>query len=201
MRTLDVTHPPTYSPSTKPPLPATFRPMRALRLCLVFVLVALAAASATAPRPHDDVKRSRLIPAPLDATWQAIIMLFGERNWPIATIDRSSGLIATDWLRMPDDVADCGTAPLATTLGTKGRFTVFLLAGADGTQLTVSATFQRVREFDGSVHAVDCVSLGVVESSVISRVTARAAGVMEPEPPPLPTPASAARSDSSPLRR
>ncbi len=160
--------------------------MRVLRVCLVVVMVALAAASATAPKPHD-VERSGLIHAPLDATWKAIIVLFGERGWPIATIDRSSGIIATDWLRMPDEVADCGSAPLATTVGTKGRFNIIAMAVAGGTQLTVNTTFQRVREFDGHVRVVDCVSLGTVEQSVISRVADRAARATEPEATPSTT--------------
>lgn len=133
----------------------------------------LVMACATAPQVHE-VQRSETIPAPLDATWNALVALFGERGWPIATIDKGSGIIATDWLKMPDGYADCGSAPLARIVGTKGRFNVIVRGEDDGTRITVNARFQQVRTFDGQAGVVECTSTGRVEAEVQSKVEERA---------------------------
>lgn len=134
-----------------------------MRLCLLFAFAA--AACATAPRPHE-VQRSETIDADVDTTWAALISLFGERGWPIATLDKGSGMIATDWLKMPDGYADCGSAPLAHIVGTKGRFNIIARSVDDGTRITVNAKFQQVRTLGDVAGVVDCTSTGGVETQI-----------------------------------
>lgn len=60
-----------------------------------------------APTPHNAVEVS----ASFGKTWDALIDQFADRNIPIKTIERASGLIATDPLRVGEsllDAADCG---------------------------------------------------------------------------------------------
>ena len=77
---------------------------------LVFALVCAACNSYQAPLP----------PAPRDAThvsasagqtWDAVVDLFAARDIPIRTIDRATGLVATDELSVGTEGrkwADCG---------------------------------------------------------------------------------------------
>lgn len=138
-----------------------------------FALALSLAACATAPMPHE-VQRSETINADAETTWTALISLFGERGWPIATIDKGSGLIATDWLKMPDGYADCGSAPLAHIVGTKGRFNIIARAVDDGTRITVNAKFQQVRTLGDHAGIVDCTSTGSVEAQIQGWVEERA---------------------------
>lgn len=82
----------------------------ALRAAAVLASVVVAAASATAPARHK-VETTTTVPASVDQAWEAMIDLFADNNWAIQNLDRSSGLITTDWMslgRDGDEYADGG---------------------------------------------------------------------------------------------
>lgn len=120
---------------------------------------------ATAPQVHE-VEKYGTIHASPDATWSAVIALFGEKGWPIETIDKSSGLIATKWIASPAELADCGSAPLATILATKAKFNLVLQPQGEETRLVVNTTFEQVRSFADQTGVVQCTSVGRVEAGV-----------------------------------
>lgn len=95
-----------------------------------------------------------------------MVSLFGEKSWPIETIDRSSGLIATKWLQARAALADCGSAPLATVVALRSRLNLIVQPAGDGTRLTINTTFQQVRSFDGQTAVIECNSTGIVEAGV-----------------------------------
>lgn len=123
-------------------------------------------ASATAPKSHD-VKQDTTVAVPLDDAWRAVVRAFAERNWPIKTIDKTSGVIATDWIRVPEEYADCGSAPLLRKDGTRVVFNVLVLAdGAARSSITVNTKFEQVRSIGGQVSVIECSSTGQVEGKV-----------------------------------
>lgn len=138
------------------------------RLACAFVLLS---ACATAPKPHD-VRRTTLIRAPVDAVWQALIAELAEYGWDVATIDRSSGLMATKWLRARPELADCGQASFAGVVVTKVRMNIVVTAADGGTNFTVNTAFQQIR----TTGVVDCYSTGEVERTAAEHVAARVIG-------------------------
>jgi hypothetical protein len=107
-----------------------------------------------------------MVQASFDDVWRAVVQLFAERNWSIKTIDKSSGVIATDWLRISDEYADCGSAPLATNNGTRVTFNVLVSPVDPATRVTVNTTFQQVRSVGGTTGVVECASVGSVEAMI-----------------------------------
>src|SRR5690242_4566928 len=77
----------------------------------VVALVLLAACQMTPPAPP--APRSGMeVSASFGKTWSAVIDVFAERNIPIKTIDRASGLVVAEPQGVPtrtDGLADCGT--------------------------------------------------------------------------------------------
>jgi hypothetical protein len=75
-------------------------------------------------------------------TWDAVIDLFATRNIPIRTIERASGIIATDGLRVEYESgakwADCGKHGRSHYRATTGIYNV--LVRGDSTRSTVRTT-------------------------------------------------------------
>jgi|ERR1700748_584578 len=148
-----------------------------MRISLLFAVLG-ATACATAPQAHD-VKKYGTIHASADATWAAVIALFGEKGWPIETIDKGSGLISTKWLQGRAELADCGTAPLATVVATRGRFNLIVRPAPDGTRITINTTFRQVRSFADQSSVIECTSTGIVEAGIQRDIASIVAGTRE----------------------
>jgi hypothetical protein len=143
--------------------------VKLLRLSLVLGSVVAAVASATAPKAQPNLQTTKKTDATYDGAWEAIIDLFASHSWAIKNMDKASGLITTDWMRMDSDWADytdCGSAPLVTNRGTQVSFNVRVHELESGTQVDVNASFRQLREFDGQQRLVDCVSKGLVEAQI-----------------------------------
>jgi hypothetical protein len=135
----------------------------------VLVLVSLAACTTyTAPTPAPERQPTAVV-APFDSTWQAVIDVFATRNIPIATIDKSSGIIvaqrlavgATDALKY----ANCG---VVETLGqrapyyaTGGDFNVLVRSSGDGSTVRVTASW---RSEGGERSPMACQTTGQFET-------------------------------------
>jgi hypothetical protein len=152
--------------------------MLAPRLACV---VALLGACATAPQSHE-IHRTTLIRLPKDAVWQGLIAEVAEQGWTVATIDRASGFLATEWLRVPERLADCGSAPLASVAVTKVRLNITTVATDGGTNFTVNTTFQQVRRLGDVSGVVNCYSTGRIESVAAEHVASKAYA-FAPRPP------------------
>lgn len=149
--------------------------MQGVRIMTVLACALAAAASATAPQARQ-VKTTAVVSGSADAAWDAIIDLFAENNWAITNIERSSGLITTDWMSLGTEAetyADCGGSGIATVEATSVRFNVRVKELDDGASVMVGASFRQRRSFDGKERVVDCVSKGAVEKVVHQAVRAR----------------------------
>jgi hypothetical protein len=109
----------------------------------------------------------------MGATWDAVIDMFAARNIPIRTIERVSGIIATDQLSVGDEGqswAVCGDGN-GTTLSP--NFAIYnVLVRGDSAKSRVMAT---VRWTLGSASSdVECASTRVWERELESAVKARA---------------------------
>ena len=143
-------------PTTRPPRPpmGSERPFpvggvslvqreAAMKTGVVAVLaVVVTAACSTGPSTVPTPQQAVVVYASFDATWDAVIELFSQQNVPIKTIDRSSGLIATDDMVVSGDQArdwaDCGSNAGAKVTADHAVYNV--LVRGDSTQCTVRVT-------------------------------------------------------------
>jgi hypothetical protein len=145
-------------------------------LALVFGLFAgCVTPPSTAPTPRTAMS----VNAPFAKTWNAVIDVFSDRNIPIRTIDRTSGLIATDKLSVPAQQgvkwADCGKNNGEAVPPQLAVYNV--LVRGDSTQSTVKVTVawtSVVTPMGGNAQGVDCVTHGVWESDLENTVRAKA---------------------------
>jgi hypothetical protein len=163
-----------------------------IRVAALVMMGLALAASATAPKVHDIDKKLRLR-ASFDQTWTALIEVFADRSWAIATLEKDSGIITTDWMGLDEDspFADCGSAGIASVMRREIRFNVFVRDAEVDTHVTVNATFREERRFDNKDWFVDCTSTGRVESLIhgmLADAIASHRPLRRPEPAPAPPP-------------
>ncbi len=107
-----------------------------------------------------------------DQVWSGIIEWFAEKNIPIRTIEKASGLIVTEYgLRVSDDICDCGQN--GTYQKVKERtasFNVFVRKVEAGTRVTITlfcssklSTSDLYGSGPASISDVDCNSTGMIE--------------------------------------
>lgn len=117
------------------------------------------------------------VAASLDKTWMAVIDVFAERNIPIRTIDRSSGFVATDPLRVDGEEglewADCGSGEGGDLGPTRASYNVLVRGDSQTTTVRITATWQAVTRDYG---VADCVTRGTWESDAERSIAARAEG-------------------------
>ena len=142
---------------------------------LLLATVLLAGCTPIQPPQRHSFDPTHHISASEDVTWDAVIAVFGERTWPISTLERVSGFIATDWLSVSErtDVLDCGGNRYAQNRG-QVRFNVVVKADSDAvTALTVNAAMRGpqpvVLGSGGGV--LTCFSTGVLEAEIAEAVT------------------------------
>ena len=107
---------------------------------LAFALVCVACSSYQAPPPPAPRDATR-VSASAGQTWDAVVDLFAVRNIPIRTIDRATGLVATDELSVGTEGrqwADCGK--LNSVLLGPDRATYSVLVRGDSATSSVKAT-------------------------------------------------------------
>jgi len=116
------------------------------------------------------------MPCNFDQAWSATVQLFAENGWPIATLERDSGIIVSDWVDIGTggEYSDCGSAPLAIVVGREAKFNVFIRDAASGPSMTVNASFRELRSFNEQTAYSDCTSLGVLEAKLHSDILDRA---------------------------
>lgn len=135
-------------------------------------------------RPDDAARDATPVSASFERTWRATIDVFAERNIPIATIDKTSGLIATTALSIdaPKDTvltwADCGaTTGIGGVEFTATRATYNVLVRGDAPRSTVKVTvrwafWQSFGAF--GENSRDCVTKHVWERAAEADIKARA---------------------------
>lgn len=143
-------------------------------------LIPLLLACVQPPQSAPLVRTGTTVQSSFTKTWDAVIDLFADRNIPIRTIDRSSGLIATDVLSATGadkTWADCGSAMQGIVVPDKATYNV--LVRGDSSHSTVKVTVRWVgtaSSLGPSYTPVDCVSRGVWETEFEQAVTKKAEG-------------------------
>jgi hypothetical protein len=156
--------------------------MRAIGCVLVLAAItACVPAPPAAPAPHTAMEVS----ASFGRTWDALIDEFSQRNIPIKTIERASGLIATDGLRVDASSglgtgqADCGKdwagVPAIPTEATYNA-----LVRGDSSHATIRVTVRWVRLGKSRVLgnsdnvSEECSTKGVWETALEKQIKERA---------------------------
>jgi hypothetical protein len=162
-----------------PPSPRRF-PLSPRSILPALALLAAGACTPVPPAPPEP-REATPVGASFGRTWDAVIDVFAARNIPIKTIERVSGLIATDPMAVArpgggqSPYADCGKVMgLAIP---PDRATYNVLVRGDSSQSTVKVT---VRWTQGGTpddpRLIECSTKGVWESEAEQAVKARAEG-------------------------
>jgi hypothetical protein len=131
------------------------------------------ACSAYKPPAPPTPREATEVAASMGNTWDAVIDMFAARNIPIRTIERASGIIATDQLSVGDEGwrwADCGQHN-GTTLSPDAAIYNVLVRG-DSTSAVVKATVRWTRTNASAV--IECSTSHVWERELETAVKAQA---------------------------
>ena len=148
-------------------------------------LMALTGCAVSMPAPEEyRFDNSRTFDVNMDDLWEEVVEFFAENNLPISIIERDSGLIVSNDLRFSNDAefnqyADCGVRAedlgnLRRDSGT-GDVNIFIRERSTGNvEVTVNSRFGLFREVQTTIYvskSFDCVSKGVLESTILDRIT------------------------------
>jgi hypothetical protein len=125
------------------------------------------------PPPPPTPRDASLVAASMGQTWDAVIDLFATRNIPIRTIERASGLIVTDALRVGQEgntYASCGTKNGKVLAPDRATYNV--LVRGDSSMATVRTTVLWTRTAEPIVP--ECTSTFIWERALETDVKARA---------------------------
>ena len=125
------------------------------------------------PPPRPAPREASHVVASMGQTWDAVIDVFATRNIPIRTIERASGLIVTDALRVGEEGvawATCGS--LGGQVLPPDRATYNVLVRGDSNEATVRTTVLWSRTEDPGI--TECASTYIWERALETDVKARA---------------------------
>jgi hypothetical protein len=144
---------------------------------LSILLVALGCAPPSSPAAPPAPRSATTVAASFDRTWSAVIDAFAARNIPIRTIDRTSGLIATDDLavgREGGQWADCGKALGVSITPTRATYNVRVKGDARSSTVQFTVLWQNVYPSRMGIPSENCSTKGVWESEAETDVKTRA---------------------------
>lgn len=142
-------------------------------LAVVVLLASAACASAPVARDFDDVSDYRAVS--FTEVWDAVVVMSGDQNWAIETLDRDRGLITTEWTSA-DNVSyrDCGAPGFrATHMDPMGRLDLVVRETDNGTSVTVTTNWRVTRNSTNSLASVECLSTGTLERELHDAVRRR----------------------------
>lgn len=104
--------------------------------------------------------------ADFDTVWSATIQTFGDMGLPIASLEKESGLITTDWILVddPEDSMDCDEEPRNPEV----RFNIYVQPTTLGTEMTITTAMRALRG-DGTT-LQSCESAGAYEEEIRERI-------------------------------
>lgn len=146
--------------------------MKISQLAALAAIVGLA--SCATPPTQRAVENARTFPISKDQAWEALLIYFTSNNIQIKTIEKDSGVIYAERSLSDASMADCGAVPIAMETGRPASLNVFVRETGAGTQVTVNAQFEVIRNFDGATWRDPCFSTGVLERQLLGAVAAGA---------------------------
>ena len=75
--------------------------MTKTQIAILLLLVPPLAGCVTEQAPPPRIEKDRVFEAPFDKAWSATVAVFAEHNYPIKAIEKDSGLISSEPLRLP----------------------------------------------------------------------------------------------------
>lgn len=136
------------------------------------MVVMLLCGCPTAPVVHN-VVRTSMVAAPAESAWDSVVDWITERNWSIKTIDKASGLVATEWADSPERYVDCGSAPMASIHSTATRVNIRVRPREGQTEIVINAQFRQLRSLGDVSKMIECNSTGVLESEIRASIGSR----------------------------
>ena len=142
----------------------------------VFVLAGCAGRVVLPPIPQT----KEVIESDYDTVWEAVIHLFADTNWSIQTIEKASGVIRSEQLKVPLDDPhsksfECQKSGwLATEAYKTVQITIFIRKKSENrTELMVNTRSQKLDYYGYNSWWVECVSLGDIETEVRDAIVSR----------------------------
>jgi hypothetical protein len=139
-----------------------------VKTLLLACALALTLGCATAPKPRT-IENAFHFDNSYDEIWTAVMESMADLNLPIQTLEKVSGLIATDWIGFGYDkeVCDCGGSGIAIDHERRGKFNIFVKQGAaGGVEVKINTVFQVQRELMHEFSTVNCYSTGSLEAQL-----------------------------------
>lgn len=150
----------------------------------MLVCLAMAACVKIVPPRPGVVRSGTMVAVSFAKTWEAVVDVYGDKNLPIRTIDRASGLLVGERLSVEYEPADptlydCGTVVEWTSRRTvpAERVAYNVIVRGDSTRSTVKVTPRWMTLTNGENELGgfrDCTSTGAWESAFEALVKERA---------------------------
>jgi hypothetical protein len=142
---------------------------------LAAFLVLLLACYRYQPPPPAEPRDATSVSASIDETWDAVIDLFATRNIPIRTIERASGIIATEGLSVDSadglKWADCGQVGPRLIPANNAIYNVLVRGDSANSSVRATVRWGRLSSEEGDV---ECTSTYVWEHGLERDVQERA---------------------------
>ncbi len=153
--------------------------MRRIMVLVLTVFVLTGCAGRVVLPPAPQIKE--IVKSDYNTVWEAVIQLFAERNWSIKTIEKVSGVIRSERLRVPLDHLHSKSFTcqksgfLATEAYKTVEITIFAREKSDNrTELLITTRSQKLDYYGQNSWWMDCVSLGDIETEVRNEIVSRA---------------------------
>lgn len=157
-------------------------PRRLVLIGITFVIVGCAPVPPAPPAP----RTSMPVSASFGKTWSAVIDVFATKNIPIKTIERASGLIATDPLNVPVQTnrkaphpwADCGKFMGVFDSPSLATYNVRVKGDSSSSTVQINVLWKQSPTTTpfGVQPGEDCSTKGVWETETETEIKARAEG-------------------------
>jgi len=124
--------------------------------------------------------------ATFDKVWGATVEFFAITNLSIATIEKTSGIIATNTFHVSAYGAEECVVPtifLWSKQWARGRFNVFMMENEGVVNVRVTTAYEAAYSFDYDVVVKPCQSTGFYESLILDYIEAKVAGSAPPVTP------------------
>jgi len=142
---------------------------------LAAVLVLLPACHQYQPPPPAEPRDATSVSASMDETWDAVIDLFASRNIPIRTIERASGIIATEGLSVDSadglKWADCGRVGPKSIPANNAIYNVLVRGDSANSSVRATVRWARLSSKEGDL---ECASNYIWERRLEQEVQERA---------------------------
>lgn len=118
---------------------------------------------------QDPAPQDRNFDVPYDEVWNAAIAALGELDLPISTLEKESGVLATDWILL--DGAGTFMECDGDVRSEEGRYNVLVRQVTGGTQVRITTSYRAIAETGAA--AVRCGTTGEMERRILGRVEER----------------------------